>query len=258
MRRVAFGLALVFAAGCGSSTTSSGSPTPTPGGNFCGSFQVGPGLECDTTTNPPTLKIVYGDTTGTVAAGDDPRIAAIDPDKGKFLGEFTPSTTQANPPTLASPGGLMTGRAGGIIYNAGTGRIGVRAANEICAQLVFAGHTAAVASAHACTNSELIANVHAGNIPEGATGMAFNDGGDYEYDGTNNPIGNHTSLKGSCGNWTYDSIDQYKGTIWQVVDSDPKTIVGPGMATEIEFHYEQSCGGGLPANTALAPIACCE
>jgi hypothetical protein len=248
MKKLAVASILVLAAGCGSSTHSSGTPE-----SFCSQFQPGDGIACDDTTFPPTLKVKIGTGPGTVAPGDDSRF-----DRGKFLGEFSPSVVQANPPTLAQPGGLMNNRAGGVIYNASTGRLGVRAASEICSHLIFAGHTAVVATAHACTNQELIDNVHAGNIPEGASGLAFgSESSGYAPGGTPDPNA-FDNFKASCGGWTYDSADAYQATLWTVDDSDLKDIAGPGMATEIRFVPGHSCGGGLALNTPLAPIACCQ
>ena len=58
-------------------------------------------------------------------------------------------------------------------------------------------------------------------------------------------------MKGSCGNWTYNSADLYRGTRFDVFDSDSKSVASPGFATEIRFTGELAC-------PTVLPIACCE
>ena len=257
--RLASGLlvtSFAFIAGCGGSGTSSSGTFNCNGG----SVNLGPGLTCDDTTNPPTIKIQYGTAAGTVAQGNDSRFSG----GGKFLGTFTPTIAQSAPPSLSSPGGFITAgmgnaqtshNGGGLIYNAATGRIGVRAADEICATIVnWPGQTAAIPTAHACSNEELIRNTHAGNIPEGASGLAyglFTSG--YTPSTDTNAI---DSFKATCGDWTYDSADIYQATTWHVESSDAKQITSsPNLATSIRFVAGKSCGGAGPV---AYPIACCD
>ncbi len=243
-------LSVLAVAGCGSTGVKEGpargdddddGQTTAPFSVDCNTFHIGEGLTCDPGVGgaPPTLRVDYD----RVVSSEDPRLG--DPDEGKFLGTFTPTIAQNG--TLASPGGQISGRTGQILYNAASGRIGVRAADEICKTLVFAGQSDKVPSAHACTNEELIRNVHQGLIGEGTTGMTFGSH-DYRYS-SSDPTNN--SFKGSCGNWTYNSADLYRGTRFTVVDSDPKSVAGPGLATEIKFTGDVNC------NTAL-PVACCR
>lgn len=253
-------LAFLFIAvtGCGSTGTESsgtGDDDTTTGGPFCNQFTVGPGLICDATTTPPTLRVDFGNTAGKVVEGNDPRLAAINPNKGKFLGVFTPTANPvSNPRTLANPGGLLGGRGGGIILNSETQNVGVRAANEICAGITnFPGKTAAVPTAHACSQEELIWNTHAGNIPKNTQGMAFISTAYASYSTVGDPSVNN--LKASCGNWTYDSGDLYNGTIWQVVEQNDKDLFILDRAITIRFV------SGVDANvgcSAIRPIACCE
>ena len=51
--------------------------------------------------------------------------------------------------------------------------------------------------------------------------------------------------------WTYHTGDLYRGTRFDVFDSDPKSVASPGLALEIKFT------GGLSCGTALS-ILCCE
>lgn len=244
-------LVLGFSTSCGSTDTdSTGTNTPEPT-TFCGSLQVGAGLICDTSTTPHTLRIDFGAGPGQVAEGADARFP--NPNAGKFLGVFTPTVAQANPPNVTQPGGLMSGRGGGIIYNAATANVGIRAANEICAAVVnWPGKTEAVPSAHACTNDELLANAHAGNIPLGSTGMAYlvTPYGGYT---ANDPTLNN--FKASCGNWTYDSGDIYTGSTWAVVDQNDKNppLFEAGKAITVRFTADTTATCG-----AVKPIACCE
>ena len=251
--RIASGLlvaSLALVAGCGGSGTNSSGTFNCNGG----SVNLGPGLTCDDTTSPPTIKVNFGTTTGTVASGDDSRFGG----GHQFLGVFTPTIAQSPSPTISSPGGLVSGHNGGLIYNAATGRIGVRAANEICASITnWPSHTSAIPSAHACSNEELIANAHAGNIPQGTTGMAFGLVSHNYSSADTNPI---DSFKGTCGDWTYDSLDLFQGTTWLVDASDPKTLVAKSFdkAPSIEFFVGKSCGGNSAAGTVVYPIACCD
>ncbi len=240
---------MLAASGCGSTGTEASGSGENPPAPFCTQFAVGSGLICDSTTTPPTLRVDYGTAPGTVAEG-----SVVNPNKGKFLGVFTPTINQANPPILAAPGGLMTGRGGGITFNPATGSAGVRAGNEICSTITdFAGKTAAVASGHACSMEELIQNAHAGTLPVGANGRAFSS---IPYarapTGTDPAISN---FKNSCGNWTYDSQDLgYTPTTWTVVEQNDKALFGAGKAITIKFVSNTT----VPSCAAALPIACCE
>lgn len=245
-------LALGFATSCGGpDTDSSGTGTTPAPTTFCGSLQVGAGLICDTSTTPHTLRIDFGTEAGKVAEGADARFP--NPNKGKFLGLFTPTVAQANPPNVTQPGGLMTGRGGGIIYNAATANVGIKAADEICASIVnWSGKTEAVPGAHACSNDELLANAHAGNIPVSSTGMAYIMGPFGGFTGGSGFSG-HTNMNGSCGNWTYDSGDLWTATTWTVVDQNDKALFGAGKAVTVRFQSDTTASCG-----AVRPIACCE
>lgn len=245
-------LSVVGAAGCGSTgTDASGNPTPTPGSStFCGGFAVGPGLICDSSTTPHTLRVDFGSGANQVPAGNDARFPS--PTKGKFISLFTPTVSQANPPTFTSPGGLMTGRGGGIVYNAATQNVGIRAANEICASITnFPGKTEAVPTAHACTNDELLQNAHAGNIPKGATGAAYLAASYASFSTTADTTNNN--FKSSCGNWSYDSGDLYTATVWRVDEQNDKALFGADKSIQIKWTTAAAANCG-----AFRDIACCE
>lgn len=243
-------LALGFATSCGGpDTDSSGTPgTPAPT-TFCGSVQVGPGLICDTSTTPHTLRIDFGTEAGKVAEGADARFP--NPNAGRFLGLFTPTVAQANPPNVSQPGGLMSGRGGGVIYNAMTGQAGIKAANEICAAITnWPGKTEAVATAHACSNDELLKNVYAGLIPMGSSGMAYVMGPAGGYTGG---TGGESNLNGSCGNWQYDTGDLYSGTTWFVEEVDNANLFDTAKALTLRLQSSTTAACGT-----VQPIACCE
>ena len=258
-------IALLFtAAGCGSTGVSNADPSSSPGANnggggadFCSQFTTS-NLVCTPAANGqlPHLDAKTGTGPGTVAAGDDGRFNQLDPNKGKYLGEFTP-TADTPDGTLAHPGGLMATHGGGIVYSAASGHIGLVAADDLCKAIKnFPGHTAAVPSAHACSISELRDNVRSGMpqglntiMPVGTTGRVFDagifDGYPTSNDGTSN------SFKTTCGDGTYDSADLYEASTWTVVNSDPKNTGAIGLGLKITVQPAPSC-------PTVYPIACCE
>lgn len=240
----------VGAAGCGSTgTDASGTPTPNPG-TFCGGFAVGPGLICDSSTSPHTLRIDFGSGATQVPAGNDSRFPS--PTKGHFLALFTPTLSQANPPTLASPGGLMAGTSNSVIFNAATQSGGVRAGNEICRSITnFPGKTEAVPTAHVCTVAELRANADAGRIPKGASGRAYFDA---SYSGSGGEPAS-SSFKASCGDWTYPTADLYNQTTWSVEDVDPAVLFAEDKSIQLKL---TTTVGGCGGTVIPVPIACCE
>jgi hypothetical protein len=278
MRKLFVFAVLVGATGCGSSTTASGTgstPTPNPGSvAFCSQFTAGDGLTCDTATNPPTLKVNFGTTATTVAPGNV--LGSLNPNTGLYLGSFVPSTAaQGNPVTLSAPGGqfpagsalatgadtaVVAGGVGQIIYNAVSGRIGVRAGNEICSEISdwntvnTAIPAGAVATGHVCSSQELLNNVHNGKIPVGSTGMIYNTTPFVPYTGT---AATNLSANGDCGGWTYNSADFYQGTVFNVVTQTHRNNFGTTGGTEaanavmITFTSGQKC-------SVAQPIACCQ
>lgn len=244
-------LSVVGAAGCGSTgTDASGNPTPTPGSaTFCGGFAVGPGLICDSSTTPHTLRIDFGSGATQVPAGNDSRFPSTT--KGHLLGIFTPTETQANPPTLSAPGGLIPGQLNAVLYNAATQNGGIRAGNEICRSITnFPGRTEAVPSGHVCTIAELRANTEAGRIPTGASGRAYFDAAYSGYSTTADPTNNN--FKASCGDGTYRTADLYSQSIWNVEELDPHNLFDAGKSIQLRV-TTQTGGCGV-----VTPIACCE
>lgn len=265
MKKLAYLAVLLLMVSCGSTgTDSSGTGDDDDGGTAvitCADVNVVAPITCtnDPTTGRATLGVAIGDTAGTVAAGDDARLNG---NGGKYLGVFTPSLVQANPPTTVSPGGLLSdglggSRGGGTIYNALTQRGGIRAADEICAAITnWPGKAAAVPSAHACSQDELIRNTNKGLIPLNASGLAYTTGAYAGY-----PTGaapSNTNFKNSCGNWTYGSADAFTATTWTVVEQNNNGTGNDyypmaGAATTVLFASDTTgtCG-------TVRPIACCE
>jgi hypothetical protein len=235
---------VILATGCGSTgTDSSGTGDDddgTSGGFTCASFTAGPGIICDNTTSPPTIRADVGTGAGQVAAGDDPRLASIDPDKGKYLMSFVPSALEAPAGTvMAGPTGAF------LIKNPATGKMGLRGADELCKL-----KNAAYPNAHVCTNEEIIWNVRNGGngITAGMTGVAIGS----QWDPGNGGAP-RTSFKGTCGMLTYNSGDlTYTGTIWEALLSDPKQAGLAADALVVNFR------GNVACNTVGTPIACCQ
>lgn len=233
-RLIPFALVLAATA-CGSTgTDSSGAGDDDDDGSAitCASVAVVAPVTCADIGGKATFGVLTGDAAGTVAAGDDPRLASIDPNKGKWIASFTPAAAEL-------------GAAGGqLVKNAATGKIGIRAADELCKL-----KNAAFPNAHMCTNEEVAWNVRMGFIVAGSTGMAIGSHQDPGLSGVRN------SFKGNCGGLTYNSADlAYTGTRWEAVASDPK-LEAPGNdnvdALAVNFVGGVSC-------TAVAPIACCQ
>lgn len=235
-RLIPFALVLAATA-CGSTgTDSSGAGDDDDDGSAitCASVAVVAPVTCADIGGKATFGVLTGDAAGTVAAGDDPRLAAINPDKGKWIASFTPAGTEL-------------GAAGGqLIKNPATGKIGIRAADELCKL-----KNAAFANAHMCTNEEIAWNVRNGFIVAGSTGLAY---GSHHDAGTVAGSAVRNSFRGNCGGLTYNSADlEYRGSRWEAVASDPK-LEAPGNdnldALVVNF-VSTAC-------TAVAPIACCQ
>jgi hypothetical protein len=230
---------VLVAAGCGSTgTDSSGTGDDddgSTGGFSCSSFTPGAGIVCDSSTNPPTIRVDFGTGANQAVPGDDPRLAAIDPNKGKYISSFTPTVgTEAI-------GGML-------IKNPATGRIGIRAADELCK-----AKNSTFTNAHMCSVDEVFWNVRNGFIAAGAQGLAL---GHYQDPGLAAP---RNSFKGNCANLTYNSADlSYTGSRWTVAASDPKAQADGDANNDnlaaIAFNVE----GGLACNTTAVPIACCQ
>jgi len=239
-RLIPFALVLAATA-CGSTgTDSSGTGDDddgSSGGFTCASITVGPGMICEN-TSPPTLRVDFGTGAGQAVPGDDPRLASIDPNKGRYVAAFVPSATEAPAGTANGPG-----PAGSfIIKNPATGKIGIRAADELCKL-----KNATFPNAHMCTNDEVLWNVRNGFITAGMTGMAYGTHQDPGLSGVRN------SFKGNCGGLTYNSGDlAYTGTRWEAVLSDPKTAGLAADALVVNFV------GGVPCSTVGTPIVCCQ
>lgn len=243
-RLIPFALVLAATA-CGSTgTDSSGTGDDDDDGSSgfsCASFQPGLGIICDPSTSPPTIRVDFGPGAGQAVPGDDPRLASIDPNKGKYIASFTPSALEA-------PAGTVAAGATGafLIKNPATGKIGIRAADELCKL-----KNAAFPNAHVCTNDEILWNARNGFLTAGMTGKAIGTHQDPGLGGVRN------SFKGNCGGLTYNTADlDYTGTQWEAVESDPKVAaVQPavaGNALVVNFV------GGIPCGTTGIPIACCQ
>ena len=238
-RLIPFALVLAATA-CGSTGTDSsgtGDDDDAGSGITCASVAVVAPVTCADIGGKATFGVTTGDTAGTLAAGDDPRLAGIDPNKGKWIASFTPAIAEL-------------GAAGGqLVKNPATGKIGLRAADELCKL-----KNATFPNAHMCTNDEIIWNVRNNFIVAGMSGMATT--GSMEAPGTgagSTPL--RTSVRANCGGLTYNSLDTgYTGTRWEAVASDPK-LESPGNdnvdALAVNFV------GGVACN-ATAPIACCQ
>lgn len=238
-RLIPFALVLAATA-CGSTGTDSsgtGDDDDTSSGFSCSSFQAGLGIICDNTTSPPTIRVDFGTGAGQAVPGDDPRLASIDPNKGKWIASFLPSATEAPAGTvLAGPTGAW------LLMNPVSGKIGVRGVDELCKL-----KNAAFPNAHMCTNDELLWNVRNGFITNGMSGMAYGTHSDPGLGGVRN------SFKASCGGLTYNTADlQYTGTRWEAVNSDPKAAGQLANATVLNFV------GAIPCNTTGLAIACCQ
>lgn len=243
MKRLFAVVMVLVATGCGSTgTDSSGTSDDDDDGSSgfnCSSFTPGAGIICDSSTTPPTIRVDFGTGAGQAVQGDDPRLAAINPDKGKYIASFVPSGTEA-------PAGANTvnpGVAGALlIKNEATQRVGIRAADELCK-----AKNPTHANAHVCTNEEIIWNVRNGFITAPANGVAI---GSHQDPGTG---GARSSFKGNCGMLTYNSGDlAYTGTRWEAVTNDPKdATMNDSNATVVNF-VPISCA------TTGTPIACCQ
>lgn len=237
-RLIPFALVLAATA-CGSTgTDSSGTGDDDDDGSTgaftCASFQAGPGIICDTSTTPPTIRVDFGSGAGQAVPGDDPRLAAIDPNKGKFIASFTPAATEAI--------------NGMLIKNAATGKIGIRAADELCKL-----KNAAFPNAHMCTNEEVLWNVRNGFIANGAQGLAL--GMDYPDPGIGTAEFAASSAHGSCNGLTYNSADeQHTGSRWVATFADSKNESPANDETNAVLVTVET---GLPCSTVL-PIACCQ
>lgn len=242
MKRLFAVVMVLVATGCGSTgTDSSGTGDDdddgSSGGFTCSSFTPGAGIICDSSTNPPTIRVDFGPGAGQAVPGDDPRLAAIDPDKGKYIMSFTPSATEAPTGSVAAgPAGAM------LIRNDATGRVGIRGADELCK-----AKNPAFPNAHVCTNEEIIWNVRNGFILAPATGIAI---GSHQDPGLG---GARSSFKGNCAMLTYNSADlNYTGTRWEAVTNDPKDAAANDINATVVNFVPVGC------NTVGTPIACCQ
>lgn len=233
---------VLVATGCGSTgTDSSGTGDDDDDGSSafsCSDIQQGTGIICDGSTSPPTLRVDFGTGAGQAVPGDDPRLASIDPDKGKYIASFTPAVgTEAI-------GGML-------IKNPATGRIGIRAADELCK-----AKNPTVTTAHMCTNEEIYWNVRMGFLAAGAQGLSLVT---HQDPGINQSVVGRTSFRGSCGAFTYNSADLlYEGTRWIVSASDPKAQADGDAGNDNLAAVAVNFEGDLPCNTTGIPIACCR
>ena len=236
MKRLMFLALVLVATGCGSTgTEATGADDDDDGSSQpfnCGSFLAGPGIICDTSTTPPTIRVDFGTGENQAVPGNDPRIAAVNPDKGKYIASFTPAVgTEAI--------------SGMLIKNPATGKIGIKAADELCK-----AKNPTYPSAHMCSTEEILWNVRHGHIGNGQTGIAF---AMYQDPGLG---GTRDSFRASCGGLTYNSADlSYTGTTWNVVASDPKNQ-SPGDDTVDALAV--NFAGGVACTATNIPIACCQ
>lgn len=232
MKRLLPFLVLV-ATGCGSTgTDSTGDDDDGAGTPFtCASFTAGAGIICDNTTSPPTIRVDFGTNAGQAVEG--PTAAGLNPNKGRYISSFTPTAgTEAI--------------SGMLIKNPATGKIGIKAADELCK-----AKNTAFPNAHLCTSEEVLWNVRNGVITNGMSGLAY---GYHQDPGTNGAARN--SDRGNCAGLTYNTADiEVTGSRWVVGISDPKNQSPGTDATDaLTVNFE----GGLPCNTTGTPIACCQ
>lgn len=229
MKRL-FPFLILVATGCGSTGTDSSGDDDDGGAQFsCSSFTAGPGIICDTSTSPPTIRVDFGPGAGQAVEG--PTAAGLNPNRGRYISSFTPSETEA---------------ISGMLIKSPTGKIGIKAADELCR-----AKNPSFPNAHMCTNEEVLWNVRQGLITNGMTGIAY---GLHQDPGTDGAARN--SDRGNCAGLTYNTADiAATGSRWTVGISDPKNQSPGNDATDaLTVNFE----GGLSCNTLGTPIACCE